>query len=88
MHTSSFIRPFFAPTAFCLLLLTAACGTKPDGTPYGVDPARTEAGRQKKVAAADTVRRSHYNIGMPKGAEVNAVTGAGKAGAPMTTQPL
>ena len=87
MHASSFIRPIFASAALCSLLLTA-CGTKPDGTPYGVDPARTAAGRQKKVAAADTVRRSHYSIGMPKGAEVNAVTGAGKAGVPMTTQPL
>jgi hypothetical protein len=87
MRTSSFIRSIFTSAALCSLLLTA-CGTKPDGTPYGVDPARTDVGRQKKVAAIDSVRRSHYNIGMPKGAEVNAVTGAAKAGAPLTTQPL
>ncbi|RYY14249.1 MAG: hypothetical protein EOO36_14590 [Cytophagaceae bacterium] len=87
MRTSSIIRPIFAVAAFCSLLLTG-CGTKPDGTPYGVDPAKTDVGRQKKIAATDSVRRSHDAIGMPKGAEVNAVTGAAKAGAPMTTQPL
>jgi hypothetical protein len=87
MRTSSSIRPIFAAAALFLFLLTA-CGTKPDGTPYGVDPAKTDVGRQKKVAATDSVRRSHYNIGMPKGAEVNAVTGAAKAGSPLTTQPL
>lgn len=86
MHTSSYIRPLFTSAALCLLLLTA-CGTKPDGTPYGVDPARTDVGRHKEVVV-DSVRRPHDAIGMPKGAEVNAVTGAAKAGAPLTTQPL
>jgi hypothetical protein len=75
-----------ATTALFLLLLTA-CGTKPDGTPYGVDPARTVAGRQQK-AAADSARRPHDAIGMPKGAEVNAVTGAARAGTPQVSQPL
>jgi hypothetical protein len=74
-----------AATALFLLVLTA-CGTKPDGTPYGVDPARTIAGRQEK-AAADSAKRPHDAIGMPKGAEVQAVTGASKAGTPQTGQP-
>ncbi|RZL15733.1 MAG: hypothetical protein EOO62_03205 [Hymenobacter sp.] len=78
----------FSAAVLCFLLLTA-CGTKPDGTPYGVDPARTDVGRHKKpVAFADSARRPHDAIGMPKGAEVNAVTSAAKAGSPLTTQPL
>ena len=67
--------------AASFLLLLTACGTKPDGTPYGVDPARTLAGRQQK-AAADSSKRPHDAIGMPKGAEVNAVTSAAKVGTP------
>ena len=86
MLTSSFSRSFLAAPALFLLLLTA-CGTKPDGTPYGVDPSKTIAGRQEK-AAADSAKRPHDAIGMPKGAEVQAVTGAAKAGTPLTSQPL
>lgn len=67
-------------------LLLTACGTKPDGTPYGVDPTKTDAGRHKEVAT-DSARRPHEAIGMPKGAEVQAVTGAAKAGTPLTSQP-
>ncbi len=78
MFPSPLFRSRAALAAFSLTLLTA-CGTKPDGTPYGVDPAKTIAGRQ---AIRDSARRSHYAIGMPKGAEVNAVTGAAKAGTP------
>ncbi len=78
MFSLPFSRSFAALSAFSFLLLTA-CGTKPDGTPYGVDPAKTIAGRQ---AIRDSLRRSHDAIGMPKGAEVNAVTSAAKAGTP------
>jgi hypothetical protein len=81
MYPSFTISLRSAATALFLLLLTA-CGTKPDGTPYGVDPARTTAGRQ---AARDSARRPHDAIGMPKGAEVQAVTGASKAGTPLTS---
>ena len=79
------MRPFFA-AVLCFLLLTA-CGTKPDGTPYGVDPTKTDIGRHKEVAT-DSIRRPHDAIGMPKGAEVQAITGAAKAGTPLTSQPL
>jgi hypothetical protein len=86
MLPSSFFSARLVAAALFSLLLTA-CGTKPDGTPYGVDPARTIAGRQQK-AAADSARRPHDAIGMPKGAEVQAVTGAAKTGTPMqTSQP-
>ena len=80
MISSLYFRALSAATAGFLLLLTA-CGTKPDGTPYGVDPARTQAGRHQK-AAADSAKRPHDAIGMPKGAEVQAVTGAAKSGTP------
>lgn len=85
MYTSSFNRSIFALAALFTLLFTA-CGTKPDGTPYGVDPAKTDVGRHKKVAT-DSARRPHDAIGMPKGAEVQAVTGAAKAGTPMPASP-
>ena len=85
MLSSPHFRSFSAATA-CFLLLLTACGTKPDGTPYGVDPARTQAGRHQK-AAADSAKRPHDAIGMPKGAEVQAVTGASKAGTPQLAGP-
>jgi hypothetical protein len=84
-----FSSPYFrspSAAAACFLLLLTACGTKPDGTPYGVDPARTLAGRHQK-AAADSAKRPHDAIGMPKGAEVQAVTSAAKAGTPQPASP-
>lgn len=85
MFSSLNFRSLPAATA-CFLLLLTACGTKPDGTPYGVDPSKTIAGRQ---ATRDSARRPHDAIGMPKGAEVQAVTGAAKAGTPQPAgQPL
>jgi hypothetical protein len=69
-----------------LTLLTIACGKKPDGTPYGVDPAKLPEGRAK---AAST---SIYKQDVPKGAEMNAVTNGARIGqatnaAPQATQP-
>lgn len=85
MLTLSSYKALLGATALFLLLLTA-CGTKPDGTPYGVDPSKTIAGRQ---ALRDSAKRPHDAIGMPKGAEVQAVTGAAKAGTPQQAgQPL
>lgn len=80
MFPSPYFRSLSVASA-CFLLLLTACGTKPDGTPYGVDPARTIAGRHQK-AVADSAKRPHDAIGMPKGAEVQAITGAAKAGTP------
>ena len=72
------LLPYF-PAALLmglLLALLTACGTKPDGTPYGVDPRKLPEGRRKAAAAA------MYRQDMPKGAELNAVTNAAKAGQP------
>ena len=60
----------------------AGCGKKPDGTPYGVDPAKLPAGRQAKKPAAT------YKQDMPKGAELNAATNSARAGQPTTTAAL
>jgi len=80
MRPSSYFFAASVPAVLFLLVLTA-CGTKPDGTPYGVDPAKTDVGRHKETTT-DSARRPHDAIGMPKGAEVQAVTGAAKAGTP------
>jgi predicted small lipoprotein YifL len=78
-------RFIFLPTLFTVSLLVATlagCGKKPDGTPYGVDPAKLPAGRQAKKTAAT------YKQDMPKGAELNAATNSARAGQPTTTAAL
>ncbi|MGI4734757.1 MAG: hypothetical protein ACRYG7_06205 [Janthinobacterium lividum] len=60
-----------------LLALLTACGQKPDGTPYGVDPAKLPAGRRAKANAG---RPSPLANGMPKGAELNGVTNGASTG--------
>jgi hypothetical protein len=58
MRPSSFIFSLASVTTLFLLLLTA-CGTKPDGTPYGVDPSKTNAGRHKEALdSAQRLRKS------------------------------
>ena len=64
-----------------LTLLAAACGKKPDGTPYGVDPAKLPEGRAKAASTAT------YKQDMPKGAELNAVTNSARAGQPVSAAP-
>ncbi|MDJ0365560.1 hypothetical protein QMK33_10370 [Hymenobacter sp. H14-R3] len=49
-------------------------------------PARAEAGR-RQAAAADSARRSHSAIGMPKGTGVNAVASGTRAGTPAASMP-
>jgi hypothetical protein len=62
-----------------LLALLAGCGNKPDGTPYGVNPAKVA--QEPAQGTADSARRyDHYKKGMPKGAEVNAITNGGTQG--------
>lgn len=65
-----------------LLALLPACGQKPDGTPYGVDPAKLPAGRRAKAAGG---RPSPLANDMPKGAELNATTSQARAGQPHPT---
>jgi hypothetical protein len=86
MHraSQSLLHLFFP--SLLLTLLTVACGKKPDGTPYGVDPSKLPEGRAK---AAST---SIYKQAVPKGAELNAVTNGARIGqptnaAPQATQP-
>jgi hypothetical protein len=69
--------------ASALLLLLSACGKKPDGTPYGVDPAKLPEGRHKTTGTVI------YKQDVPKGAEMNAVTNAARVGQPTnaTLQP-
>ncbi|NML63747.1 hypothetical protein HHL22_00860 [Hymenobacter sp. RP-2-7] len=77
MRSSISLLFLFAFSAL-LALGTAACGTKPDGTPYGVDPAKLPDGRRKTQEAAMSI----YKKDMPKGAEMNAVTNGARAGQP------
>jgi hypothetical protein len=76
-------------SSFCaglLLLLTlASCGNKPDGTPYGVNPTKRADGSLKTT---DTPVNSYgTGTGMPKGAEMNAVTSGARAGQPLQQLP-
>ncbi|MGI4761608.1 MAG: hypothetical protein ACRYF0_12930 [Janthinobacterium lividum] len=71
----------YATCAGLLLALTlAGCGNKPDGTPYGVNPAKDPDGKLK----ANSTPSKPYGTGtgMPKGAEMNAVTSGARAGQP------
>ena len=62
-----------------LLALLAGCGNKPDGTPYGVNPAKV-AKEQSKDTIDSARRYDHYQKGMPKGAEANAISNGGTQG--------
>ena len=68
-----------------LLLALAGCGTKPDGTPYGVNPAKGADGKLKNVSRP--VNSYGTGTGMPKGAEMNAVTSGARAGQPAQQLP-
>lgn len=76
-------RPAFLPSLFAASLLVAtlaSCGKKPDGTPYGVDPAKLPEGRQPKATAT-------YKQDTPKGAELNAATNSARTGQPTSAAP-
>ena len=68
-------------SAFLFSLFLTACGTKPDGTPYGVDPSKTNAGRHKE--ALNSARRQRKAIAPPPAAVVDSA----KAGPPLASQP-
>jgi len=79
--------PVHPASSFCagvFLLLLTACGTKPDGTPYGVNPAKHPDGHLKAKNAPGNSYTT--GTGMPKGAEMNAVTSGAKAGQPLPMQ--
>ncbi|MDO7852419.1 hypothetical protein [Hymenobacter convexus] len=61
-----------------LLALLTGCGQKPDGTPYGVNPDKHPDGHS--LAAEDSMRVNHETRGMPKSAEVNAISNGGTQG--------
>jgi hypothetical protein len=77
MKSSSFLRSYRWGIGLVWAALATACGTKPDGTPYGTDPAKLPEGR-RKAQATTTI----YQTDVPKGAELNAVTNAARAGQP------
>ena len=77
-----------SPTLFPrlpLLALLAGCGTKPDGTPYGVNPNKLPEGRSK--VSADSERYDHYKKGMPKGAKSTPLATAARRARSTTTAP-
>jgi hypothetical protein len=79
--------PYWACAGLCALLLTA-CGKKPDGTPYGVNPGKLPDGQPR--TAADSIAEAHRFRGnkIPKAGELNAITNGARAGQPiMTTMP-
>jgi hypothetical protein len=80
MKPSFRISSFSAASALFLLFLTT-CGTKPDGTPYGVDPSKTNAGRHKE--ALDSAQRLRKATAPAQA----AVADSAKAGQPLASQP-
>jgi len=70
--------PLFLVVGSLFVTLLTACGLKPDGTPYGVNPAKHPDGHLK--TAADSTHENPYAKGMPKGTELNAVTSGATVG--------
>jgi hypothetical protein len=69
---------------FALLLITlAGCGTKPDGTPYGVNPRKHPDGHPKTAADSVRLRTSFKGNKISKAAELNAITNGARSGQPM-----
>ena len=73
---------------YLLALPLASCGTKPDGTPYGVNPAKDADGKLKPTAGKVTPNPSFKGNKIPKGAELNAITNGARSGQPMQPMPL
>jgi len=83
------VQPFslLSSCAGAALLLLAACGTKPDGTPYGINPAKHPDGHF--LTATDSVRHAKSFKGnkIPKAGEMNAITNGARAGQPPAPAP-
>jgi hypothetical protein len=67
---------------FLLMLALTGCGNKPDGTPYGVNPAKHPHGHLEKTAKSGR-RTSFKGNKIPKAAELNAITNGARSGLPM-----
>ena len=76
----------FSPllASLLLLLFLTSCGNKPDGTPYGVNPNKHPHGHAITATDSAGTRDDHHKRGMPKGAELNAITNGGTQGQPST----
>ncbi|MGI4821942.1 MAG: hypothetical protein ACRYFV_12095 [Janthinobacterium lividum] len=76
---------FDSSCCFCALVLItlAGCGTKPDGTPYGVNPRKHPDGHPKTAADSVRLRTSFKGNKIPKAAELNAITNGARSGQPM-----
>jgi hypothetical protein len=74
----------WAGAGLCALLLTA-CGQKPDGVPYGVNPSKHPDGQP--LTQADSIAEAHRFRGnkIPKAGEFNAITNGARLGQPITT---
>ena len=68
-----------------LAVLLAACGQNPDGTPYGVNPAKLPDGQLKTTADSAQAAASFKGNKIPKAAELNAATNGMRAGQPTFT---
>lgn len=75
----------FSCAGLLLLLTLASCGNKPDGTPYGVNSTKRPDGSLKTTNTP--VNSYGTGTGMPKGAEMNAVTSGTRAGQPLQQMP-
>ncbi|OGX90429.1 hypothetical protein BEN49_22775 [Hymenobacter coccineus] len=65
--------------------MLTACGQKHDGTPYGINPEKHPYGH-RETAPDSTSGNSTHADGMPKGAEMNAVTNGATTGQPMSNK--
>lgn len=77
----------FLPASLLLLVFLTGCGNKPDGTPYGVNPTKHPHGHALTASDSVHTRDDHYQRGMPKGAELNAITNGGTQGQP-SSEPM
>ncbi|RZK16927.1 MAG: hypothetical protein EOO56_18950 [Hymenobacter sp.] len=74
--------------SFCAglcLLLFAACGQKPDGTSYGVNPAKHSDGH--RLTKNDSAATRFKGNKIPKAGELNAITNGARSGQPAIPAP-
>ena len=67
------------------LFLLSACGQKPDGTAYGVNPAKHADGQLKTATDSIPPKEKFRGNKIPKAAELNAITNGARSGQPLAT---